>query len=180
MPTEPTSSTQTPPDTDNPPGDAGPGLTFDGWYDGLEEMHKVLVDSHIGGLKSALTDERNQRKDLAKQLRDASGKLEQGSEARNGLEAMTANLDEATQRADFYEAAVGAGVKNLKLAYLAAKADGLITNGRIDFDSLKTTAPELFGATRPPVGNAGAGAGQVGAPAQSMNAFIRAAAGRRS
>jgi len=160
-------------------GQDGDALTFDGWYGGLAEDVKGLLDGHVSGLKSALTDERNQRKELAKQLKEASGKLEQGSEARKSLDALTANLDEATSRADFYEAASVAGVKNLKLAYLAAKDGGLIANGRIDFEALKTAAPELFGAVRPPAGNAGSGAGQEGAPAKSMNGFIRAAAGRR-
>ncbi len=174
MPTEPTSGGT--PQTENENSAAGQGLTFDGWYSSLEETHKGMIDDHVGGLKSALTDERNQRKELSRKLKEASGQMEAGSAARASLETMTASLDEATQRADFYAAAAAAGVRNLKLAYIAAKTDNLLD----DLGGLKTAYPEMFGATRPPAGNAGAGAGQDGAPAKSMNNFIRTAAGRRS
>ena len=163
------------PQTENE-NEGGPGLTFDTWLGSQPEDVRGLIDSHVSGLKNALGDERNQRKDLARKLKETSASMEAGSAARASLETMTANLDEASQRADFYAAAAAAGVRNLKLAYQAAKVDNLLD----DLGGLKTVYPELFGAVRPPAGNAGAGAGQDGAPAKSMNNFIRTAAGRRS
>ena len=163
------------PQTENE-NEGGQGLTFDAWLGSQPEDVRGLIDSHVSGLKNALGDERTQRKDLARKLKETSASMEAGSAARASLETMTANLDEATQRADFYAAAAAAGVRNLKLAYQAAKVDNLLD----DLGGLKTVYPELFGATRPPAGNAGAGAGQDGAPAKSMNNFIRTAAGRRS
>ncbi len=151
-------------------------LTFDAWQSSQPDDVRGLIDSHVSGLKNALTEERNQRKELSRKLKEASGQMEAGSAARASLETMTANLDEATQRADFYAAAAAAGVKNLKLAYIAAKTDNLLD----DLGGLKTVYPEMFASSRPPAGNAGSGAGQDGAPSKSMNNFIRAAAGRRT
>ncbi len=151
-------------------------LTFDAWLGSQPEDVRGLIDSHVSGLKNALGDERNQRKDLARKLKETSASMEAGSAARASLETMTAKLDEATQRADFFAAAAVAGVKNPQLAYLAAKTDNLLD----DLAGLKTAYPELFTSNRPPAGNAGSGAGQDGAPSKSMNNFIRAAAGRRA
>lgn len=83
-------------------------------------------------------------------------------------------------RADFTEKALAAGVTDIKLAYLAAQADGLLGAydpakgvGKHDFAELRKRYPHLFRAG----GSADGGAG--GKPAgTSMNDWIRRAAGR--
>jgi len=172
------------PDSDQGGGgdDGGtPAPTYETWYAALEEAPKTLLDAHVAGLKTALTSEREQRKGLAGQLRDATIKLEEGSEARKALEAMTAKLDVAEERLQFFEegARPEIGCTDSALAYLAAKAGEFFDRkGSAKWNELKQAHPALFAKPPMPKGNAGAGAGQTGAPARSMNDFIRAASGR--
>ncbi len=86
-------------------------------------------------------------------------------------------------RADFAEKALAAGVTDIRLAYLAAQADGLLGSydpekgvGRHNFEELRKRYPHLFRAS--PVGSANGGAGGGTGAAASMNEFIRRAAGR--
>jgi len=164
--------------------EAPPPATYEDWYGGLEESAKGLLDGHVTNLKSALDDERAQRKDLGKQLRAASAKLEAGSEAKKSLDAMTERMEEVERRAQFYEEGGKSeiGCTDLKLAYLAAGAgDYFSSSGRVDWSHLKKDHPLLFtkAPQKLPAANAGEGGGQQGAPTADMNAFIRQTAGRR-
>jgi hypothetical protein len=161
-------------------GGGTPPLNFDAWLGSQDETVRGLIDSHTKGLKGALESERTQRKDFEKQLRDAAGKLEKGSEAEKQVTALADQVKSANGRADFYEAASAAGCTNLKLAWLAVQQDADLTDskGNVRMDALKTAFPELFKSAAPRVpGNAGSGAGQ-GNAAPNMNAIIRQAAGR--
>lgn len=87
-------------------------------------------------------------------------------------------------RADFVEKAVAAGVTDIKLAYLAAQAEGLLGAydpdkgvGKHDFAELKKRYPNLFRAGAGGSADGGAGAGQTAGSGKSMNEFIRRAAG---
>jgi len=175
---------------DAPPaggGDDGDGgetlpVTYETWYAALDEAPKTLMDTHIAGLKSALNSQSEQRKALAKQLRDATGKLEKGSEVRKSLETMTAKLEIAEERLQFFEDAgkPEIGCSSPKLAYLAAKeGDFFDGRGNVNWTTLKENYPELFVKPKLAPASAGAGAGQTGGvKGTGMNAFIRAAAGR--
>lgn len=159
--------------------EGGSAPTWDSYYGGLDDQTKGLLDSHVQGLKNGLDAERSQRKDLEKQIKDLQGKAEKGSELEQSLAAMSQKLEQESLRADFYEEASKAGVKNTKLAFITAQAEGLFdSRGRCNWDALKTQFPELFGAPekKPGGGDAGSGAGQN--QGGNMNAFIRQAAGR--
>lgn len=157
----------------------GQGLTWDSWINEQPEDVKTLLSGHTKGLKSALDGERDARKDLEKQLRDLAKKAEKGSELETQLNDLVTRSESEQLRADFYEAAHQAGVTNLKLAFLVAQQDELIDRrGRVNFETLKRSYPELFGSVRVPAGNAGAGTGKEASGSQSMNDFIRRAAGR--
>lgn len=160
-------------------GDQGGGtLNWEGVLAGLPEAAQGLFAAHVQGLKGALDSERGQRKDLAKQLQDATAKLEKGSETRDVLEKMSAALERATRQADFVTAAVGQGVRDVRLAWLAAvELDAFNRNGEPDFVALRATHPALFEKVVTK-GNAGAGTGGDGPTGGGMNAFIRAGAGR--
>ena len=182
MPNEKDDTQQDPSGTDPQATQAG-GETPPTWeaiLATLPEEQRALYESHTQGLQSALRTERQQRQDLAKQLREASGQLEAGSKARQDLEALQAQFEDAQRRADFATEAGGQGVSNVKLAYLAAQEFDLFDRrGNVQWDELKQQAPELFRQSQQPArGNAGAGTAAPPSPAADMNAFIRRAAGR--
>lgn len=153
--------------------------TFDAWYAALSTDVKDLLDDHTSGLKSALDDERRQRKSLATTVKELSKSAEAGSDLQKQLETLTGQMGEADTKATFYEGAHEAGVKNLRLAWIAAKEYDLVDrHGKVDFTQLKTAAPELFASKLPPPANAGSGANQSGARVHDMNAAIRQMAGR--
>lgn len=161
--------------------DAAQPVTFDTVYKALEPVQKGAIDGHITGLKSALADERNGRKELEKQLRALSKTAEEGSAIRAQLDKLAEEQAGTTARAMFFEAAHDAQVKNLRLAWLAAQEYGLVDakTGEADFTKLRQMAPELFTVKPAPQGNAGNGAKQTGvADGRNMNDFIRAGAGR--
>jgi hypothetical protein len=166
-----------------PPSSEGtpPAATWEEFLQGQGDDVKKLFDGHVQGLKSALDTERTQRKDLTKQLREATAQLEKGSEARQSLEALTGQLEAAQARAEFYEEAtrpeIGCG--NPRLAFLAAQESGAIdSRGRIAWDALHQQFPELFKKSAAPAGNAGAGTGGPAPASRNMNTFIRRSAGR--
>lgn len=154
------------------------GLTFETWHESLPQEHKTLIESHTKGLKSALDSERETRKGLEKQLRDLAKKAEEGSEAQAQLTQLADGIQAADRKAEFYEAAHLAGVKNLKLAYTAALNDEMFDkHGRVNFDEMKKQYPELFAGKTLPAGNAGEGTNQNNVT-EDMNSRIRRAAGR--
>lgn len=140
-----------------------------------------LYEAHTQGLRSALESERGQRRDLEKQLREATAKLENGSEARTKLEQVTAQFAEAQKRSDFFDEAVRPeiGCAQPRLAYLAAQEiDAYDKRGNVDWELLKKKFPELFRQPRPTAPPANAGSGGTPPPAFDMNAALRQAAGR--
>ena len=152
-----------------------PAQTFDEWVKAQGEDVRKMADGYAKELKSALEFERRQRQTFEQQLRDAAGKLEKGSAERQNLEQLSSTLSRQTA---FFDAAHGAGVSNLRLAWLAAENAGLVDDkGRADFGRLKDGFPELFRAAAVPPGNAGAGT-QKPPSQQTMNSLIRRAAGR--
>jgi len=155
--------------------------TWDEVLKGLPEMARTLYEGHTQGLRSALDAERDQRRELAKQLRDATGQLEEGSKAREALEAATGQLEEATKRADFFQEAARPeiGCANPELAYLAAtKRELFDRRGNPNWGAIKESFPELFKKPTPPAGNAGAGTGQTPPKEFNMNTAIRQAASK--
>lgn len=163
------------------PGDQG--VTFDAWYESQDETTRGILDGHTKGLKSALESERAQRSELAKQLREVSGKLEKGSAAEKAVADLQAQLEAKSREADFIASAIHpeVGCSNPKLAYMLASAEGMFDRkGAPDWAAIKAAAPELFQSTtvlmRPGSADAGAGRGQLRPP--DMNSIIRRAAGR--
>lgn len=152
---------------------------FDEWLPSQPEPIRALVEGHTSGLKTALASEREQRKELARQLRDATAAAEKGSTLAKTLEEISGRAEAAEKRAVFFEMASqpGIGCTNPRAAFLVAQAEGLFRkDGTPDWAALQVVAPELFRKA----GQANAGAG-VGAPPPakaSMNDFIRRSTGR--
>lgn len=165
-----------------PPAASETPADFGAWLDAQPEPIKALANQHTAGLKTALDAERAQRKELTKQLSELSRAAQEGSEAKKQLDAMAAKLTEAEQRDAFTEAALKVSVdpKAIKLAYIAAKQDGLISDkGKADFEALKASYPQLFIQAPKPVAPTATVAGGVsGGAILDMNGAIRRAAGR--
>ena len=176
MPDEPTPQGEPTPPT--PPASETP-QDFEAWLATQPDDVKTLYESHTSGLKTALKSERQRNADMATQLRDAAAKAE--GETRAKLEEMAGKAEAESKRADFYEAAAGAGCSDLKLAWLAAQAmDAFDRQGNPDVVAVKAAHPSLFAAPRVPDARAGKGAlganGRTGGAA--INDAIRRAAGK--
>lgn len=170
-----------PEDNNNSGGDTNNSqpVDFGKWLETQPDDVRSLVDGHIKGLITALGSEREARKSFEKQVRDLASKAEAGSEAQKQLTALADQNAALNRQQAFYDEAHTRGVNNLKLAYLAAKDSGLIDDqGRVNWEQMKQSFPQLFGATAgsQPSGNAGSGTQQSsGKP--DMNKLIRRAAG---
>jgi hypothetical protein len=152
------------------------GDTFEGWLEKQPENVKSLYATHTSGLKNALETERKGRKDAEIQLRDLAKKAEKGSELEKSLTEQADKLTQLEQKNEFYDKAHSAGVRNLKLAYLAASQSGFINaKGEVDFTKLKAEFPELFLGAPPANGGNGANGTQQ---SKNMNDFLLQASGR--
>lgn len=128
--------------------EGGQALTFETWHGSLPDDHKGLVDSHVSGLKSALERQKESNQELRKQLQEALASKEANDTQK--IADIQGRLEESDRKGKFYESAIEAGVKNVRLAYIAAKEDGLILkDGRVDADKLRASYPEFF-AAKPP------------------------------
>lgn len=149
----------------------------------LPDDLKGLYETHTTGLRNTVQATRQERDALSRQLADITKALgKDPSEAKRLLEQMSADLDSARLRADFYEAAgrPEIGCQNPRVAFLVAQDLGVIDGkGRVNWETLKAQAPELF-QKRAPDGRAGVGTGTPPPARIDMNAMIRRAAGRSS
>jgi hypothetical protein len=167
------------------PNDAKPtaGETpadFEAWLTTQPESVQKLYESHTSGLRSALQKTRQEKADEVTRLRDAADKAT--GELKSELQKLADGKETEARRADFYEAASGAGCSDLKLAFLAAKEmDAFKRDGSPDMDAVKAAHPSLFAQAarpdaRPGVGSRG-GNGKV-SPSAAINDHIRRAAGK--
>ena len=154
--------------------------SFAEWLKGQTADVQKLHGDEVAGLKSALSSERQQRKDLEGQLRDAAAKAEKGSEAEKLLTEQADQLKGLELRAAFYDEAHTEGVTNLKLTWMAAQeADAFDRRGNVNWEQLKTEFPELFAkSSTVPAGDAGKGTKSEPSGKADMNQAIRIMAGR--
>lgn len=160
-------------------GATPPPATFDEFLAAQPETVRALADNYAGGLKTALASEREARKALDKQLKEATAKAEQGSATAKALEEISTQLANTERRAAFFESASvpSIGCVNPKAAFLVASAEGLFKkSGEPDWGALQAAVPELF--RKPGQANAGNGTGAPPPAKANMNDFIRKAAGR--
>ena len=133
--------------------------TFEAWFEAQADDVKALITDHESGLKSALKSERENTRNLSKQISELQGAAEKGSELEKQLSTLQARLTESERHANFIDSAVGAGCTNAKAAYKLAKADEDLwkRDGSPDWDAIKETAPEFFAKPKATSGNAGSG-----------------------
>lgn len=126
-------------------------VSFDAWLAAQPETVRTLADAHVSGLKSALAGEREQRKTLARELKETLAKAEKGSALEAALTEMSGRVDAAEKRAVFFEMATqpGIGCTNARAAFLVASAEGLFKrDGSPDWAALQQVAPEEWRAIR--------------------------------
>lgn len=114
-----TPTTDNPPAGGTPPGAGGtpPAQDWDAVLAGLPEEARGLYETHVGGLKSALDSEREERKKLAKQSKEVADRLSKFEQAdKKRRDAELSDLEKLQTEHD-----------NLKSKYdgLVADRDGL-------------------------------------------------------
>lgn len=163
----------------NPEQTAAENVTFESWLAEQDDTVKNLYTAHTSGLKSALESERTAARDAQRQLRELAKKVEKGSELETALTQQADKLSTLEKQANFQDKAHAAGVRNLKLAFIAANQAGLVDDkGGCDFAQLRTEYPELF-LSPPPKGNGGEGTGNPAPKTQTMDQIIMSALGRK-
>ena len=173
-PTTDTTATQT------TPADGAIPETWEAYLEKQDEKVKALYTAHRSGLLNAVKATRDERDDLARQIKTLAKAQAEGSEAKTQLEAITAQLEKTERRAAFLEEAMKPELqcRNPKAAWLLAEAGNHFDKkGNVDFAALRAEAPELFGLPTARA-NAGSGTQTPPSPTQSMNDFIRTSAGR--
>jgi len=125
------------------------------WDDVLKEMPedaKALYNEHTAGLQNTVKATRDERDDLAKQIKDLLPKAENGSELEKSLTEALGKMESSNKRADFVEQAIKPeiGCRNIKAAYaVALQYDLFKKNGDPDWDLIKKESPESFGVIIP-------------------------------
>lgn len=146
----------------------------------ITELLQELGVSKPEELKASLAEYRKLKES---QKSDVEKLTQIASEHERRAIAAESQIAATEIKADFVEKAVAAGVTDIRLAYLAAQAEGLLGSydpdkgvGKHNLEELKKRYPHLFRATTG--GSADAGAGGSGKIGGDMNAWIRRAAGR--
>ena len=138
-------------------------VTFEAWLEGQSDEVKNRFEEGTKGLKTALTSERDNTKNLSKQLKDLQAKADKDSDLAKQLSEMQKKLTESERHTAFVDGASAAGCNNVKAAYKLAKADPDLwkRDGSPDWDAIKAEAPEFFGKKNPE-GKAGSGTNDNG------------------
>lgn len=165
------------PTSEGDPAGADETVDFEAWQAEWSDGQKTAFAAYENGLKSALKKERDAKSEMEKQLRTLLKKTDGNEDLQKQLQTMADALKAATEETKFMTEAIGSEVRcaQPKLAWLAAKADGLIdADGKTDWESLKKTYPQLFrdGGTFP-TANAGDGAGGGNPVSMSMDELLR-------
>lgn len=164
--------------------------TWEAWLAARPEAERTVIqalhDAHTSGLKTALDNERDERKRLAKELQTAADKLKDGDASKQQLTEMADKLHAASAKADFFQDAARPeiGLTDPEAAWIIASAKGDAfrdRRGNIDFELLKAAHPGLFrqaAPPKPPKGNAGDGVQGEQPRSVTMNDYLRSGLGR--
>ncbi len=150
--------------------------TFESWLEAQDDTVKGLISGHTQGLSNTVKAVRQERDELAKQIKALSSKVEAGSETQKELERMTAELEAANRRNDFFEGAAANGCVNFKAAYALASAENLFKkNGAPDWEAIKQEAPQLFEQkrTQPAFSGNGSKGAEGNTGSSEIDDFIR-------
>ena len=152
--------------------------TWDEYLETLPENLRTMYDAHTQGLRTALVSERDQRKEMDKQLRDAIAGADEGSKLKTAMEGLQKQLEQAELRAEFAEESIKQNITNPSLAWLAVQQHDMFDRkGNVDWAALKERFPELFKVSLPNA-NAGSGTNTANVPQGDMNKLIRDMANR--
>lgn len=162
----------------NVQGETSVASTWDEYLESLPENLRTMYDAHTQGLRTALVSERDQRKEMDKQLRDAIAGADEGSKLKTAMEGLQKQLEQAELRAEFAEESIKQNITNPSLAWLAVQQHDMFDRkGNVDWAALKERFPELFKVSLPNA-NAGSGTNTANVPQGDMNKLIRDMANR--
>jgi hypothetical protein len=152
--------------------------TWEEILSGLDPEVQTIYTEHHAGLKRTITAVREERDGLSSELKKLSKTLAKHPEVQAQVDTLTASLDAANARADFYAEAPAAGCINPKAAYALMQAEKLIDKkGQPDWEALAEAAPQLFQDVDSVDSDPGEGhsrsTSKSGPP--SMNSLIRSA-----
>lgn len=153
-------------------------INFEQWISSQPDDVQGLFESHVTGLKAALTSERESRKALQRTVKELQASVGKADDLQARLTKLEGDLTDQAAYAMFIETAANANIRNFRLAWLAVKEFDLLSpEGEVDLVKLKSSVPELFARTA--IISAGAGTGTPPPVTTSMNDLIRNAAGRQ-
>lgn len=139
----------------------------------LTEEERTVLDEHNQGLLNSVKATRQERDDLAKELKSLAKKIDVDSEAGKQVGELQVRLAQAEKKANFLDAASKVGVKRPSAAYAIANSENLYTeDGQPDWEKIKESVPELFGTQAI---NSDAGSGTKTKVEKNFNANIRTA-----
>ncbi len=151
--TTPTTTVQPNP-TGETPAEGDRAETFEEFHAGLTDAQRALIDARHDadskGLKATVNATRQERDDLAKQLKSLKAKADKGEEIEADFARLQEQLTNANRRADFVMEAPKHRVANIDAAYKLAVADNLIGNDGVDWKVLAESYPQLFASEPQP------------------------------
>lgn len=119
--------------------------TFDKFLEVQGDEVKSLYETHTTGLMNTVKATRQERDDLAKELKSLAKKIDVDSEAGKQVGELQARLQAAEKKANFLELAAKQGVKRPSAAFAIANAENLfLEDGSPDWNKIKESVPELF------------------------------------
>ena len=161
--------------------------TFDEWYQSLPDNVKTLANGakdHFERMTATVRDTRQDRDALSENLKTITKLIgTKPEEAAQAIQKLQGDLESLNKKTEFYDAASAVECRNPKAAFAIATTNNLFKrDGKPDWESIKTEAPELFGKAfvKPPRKSAGSGTDSEPAKTGSMNDLIRKGAGYSS
>jgi hypothetical protein len=138
-----------PPATEQGKGASEMLVDFETFLATQPEQVRKLYDTHVSGLKTALTSEREQGKTLQTRLSDIKKLFGSDPEkAKQEFDKLSEDYKVAQSRIEFLEEAVKPEVEclNPAAAWLVATGKGLFNSkGVPDWKAIREEAPQLFG-----------------------------------
>jgi hypothetical protein len=150
---------------------------FETWLDTQDEATKNLVQERFSVLERTISNTRDERDTLSRELKGLARKVDSDSDAGIAIGELRNRLAASEKKSSFIELAVQKGIKRPSAAYaIATSENAFLEDGTPDFEKIRETIPELFSTVNTNT-SAGSGTGTAGKPLtakQQANEALRA------